>query len=344
MANKLKKRIGKILVHANLGGIYGGTYVEDNPNVLSAMQACGLDWETKIAPVGLRDKVRTQFPRHYGTYRSIGPSQNIPFDIVKSRYRPMQNREAFAWVDKVLGGKLDATIVAGGMIKDGVKVWIAVDLGQFEVVPGDVVRKIMVIMNSNDGTSNWSVHMIPLREGSQVMMNFHDVGGFYTVRHTRGAPEKLSQIEGIMKIGLDLLKDFEAKAKKMAKVKLSDDETREVLLRSLGVTMREYDEFMAKVQSGDPIGKQPQWVNQYNTLREMLEHGPGNSYAKGTLWAALGAIQGFQDLIRTVRGSGKDEGNFYESKMIGYSAKHKANGFNLCASLLPQTAPTGRAK
>lgn len=337
MANQLKKRVGRITVHNNLGEIYGGKHIENNPNVLEAMRACGLDWETKITEVGLRDKFRTVIGKRYATYRTAGPGQNIAFDVVKSRYRPMHNREAFTWLDKVLGGgKLEASIVAGGMIRDGVKVWIAVDLGSFEPVPGDVVRKIMVVLNSNDGSSNWSVHMIPLREASQVMLNFHDAGGFYKIRHTRGADLRLAEIEKIMKIGMGLLKTFEADCKRMAKTKLKPEEMQEVLLRSLGVTMLEYSRWKEA-----PGNKQPQWVNQYNTLLEMLEKGPGNSYAQGTLWSALTAIQGFQDLIRVVRGSKKDADNLYESKLTGYSAKQKCGAFKICSSLLP--APLKKA-
>lgn len=324
----MKKRVGRIVPHEDIGGIYGGTYLKNNPRVLEAMQSCGLDWETRICEVGLRDKFRTVIPKRFATYRTAGPGKNIPFDVVKTRYRPVHNRQSFACIDSILDGELQASIVAGGMIRDGVKVWIAVDLGSFEPVPGDVVRKILVVMNSNDGSSNLTFHMIPVRETSQVMMNFHDTGGFYRVPHNSGAITKLSEVERIMKIGMKLLTDFEDKCKLMAQQVLSEAEMNGVVLSALGVTKKEFESWQKKP------GKQPQWVNQYRVIMEMLETGPGNSYGKGTLWAALNAIQGFQDLIRTVRGSQKDASNLYESKMVGHSAKAKLLGFSECVRRL----------
>lgn len=327
MSNQLSKRIAKISQGRNLGEIYGGVAIENTPNVLDAMKAAGLDWDTLSAPICLSDKLRTKIPGMFGTYRRAGPSLNIPFGTVRGRYRPMHNRESFIWVDNILAGKLDASIVAGGMIGDGKKVWMAVDLGGFEVVKGDEVRNIMLVMNSNDGSSHWSVHMLPLRVASQVIMNFHSADGFYKIRHTRGADLKLAEIATIMKSGNNILKDFEKNCKAMAKTKLTEKEVDQIILSALNLNYGDLASWMK-----DPTNKQPQWVNQLQTIKDMLSTGPGCEFGKGTAWQVFCAIQSYFDHIRTVRGSSVKLDNLYESKLVGYSAKQKTIAYQVCAS------------
>lgn len=325
MANQLSKRIGKIHKARNLGEVYGGTTVENRPNVIEAMQAVDLDWDTLIAPVCLSDKLRTKIPGMYGTYRRKGPSLNIPFGTVRGRYRPMHNRESFSWLDNILAGKLDASIVAGGMINFGKKVWMAVDLGGFEAVKGDEVRNIMVVMNSNDGSTHWSVHLIPLRKASQTMVNFLSTDGFYKIRHTRGADLKLTEVEKIVKSGENLLKDFEKTCKLMARTKLTDEEVDRVILETLCIAEEDFAAWMASRE-----GKQHQWVNQVETIKALMKSGPDYAHGKGTMWQVFTAIQGYFDHIRTVRGSGVNTDNLYESKLVGYSASQKVRAFNVC--------------
>lgn len=328
MSNQLSKRIEKISKARNLGEIYGGVAIEKTPNVLDAMKAAGLDWDTLSAPVCLSDKLRTKIPGMFGTYRRVGPSLNIPFGTVRGRYRPMHNRESFSWMDNILAGKLDASIVAGGMIGEGKKVWMAVDLGGFEAVKGDEVRNIMLVMNSNDGSSHWSVHMLPLRVASQVIMNFHPADGFYKIRHTRGADLKLAEIATIMKSGTGILKEFERNCKTMGKTKLNAEQVDKMILSALNLSDGDLRAWFSK----DTVNKQPQWVNQLETIKEMLKTGPGCEFGKGTTWQVFCAIQSYFDHIRTVRGSSVKLDNLYESKLVGYSAKQKAIAYQVCAS------------
>lgn len=330
MPNHLRKRVGKIASAADVAELFGGVTLKDRPTVLQALEDAGLNWETLVSPLCLSDKVRTKIPGFFGTYRRVGPSQNIPLGVVKSRYKPAHNRDSFLWLDQVLNGKTEAFIIAGGMIDEGKRVWVAVDLGYFVPVEGDEIRQTMVIMNSNDGSSHWTAHMIPNRLLGCVSLNFHDTDGFYKIRHTSGLPKKMEEVALIMKLGKKQMDEFEKTVKKMVKKTISTEQTDKLIYQSLGVNDGEFRAWYDnKVEM-----KQPQWVNQYEAIREMMVKGPGAETAPGTVWHLFTALSGYFDYIRTVRGSDSKKDNVYESRMIGYSAKQKYQAYCVCASFV----------
>lgn len=332
MANQLKKRVKDLKQYDNIAQIFGGTYLENRPSVKEAMALCGLDWETLVIPVCLSDKLRTKIPGFWATYRRVGPSQNIPLGLVRGRYKPRQNGEEFAWIDGVLENNPEAKIVAGGMINNGARTWLAVELGSFEPVPGDKVTNTMLVMNSNDGSSNFSVHLVPARNLGWSALNFLDTDGICKIRHTAGADEKLKNMAPVIKQGIKTLEEFTKTCTAMSKRKLSTVELDTLIYRCLGV-----DDVEAGIWFSAEIGsamKQPQWVNQYDAILEILNR----SNLGLTVWGVYTSVCIYFDHIRTVRGSEAKQDNVFESRMVGYSAKNKSNAYLVCQAAIAKAA------
>jgi len=75
------------------------------------------------------------------------------------RYQPLQNREAFAWMDEVVGEQL-AIWNTCGSLRQGKDVWMLAKLpGNLEVCDRDVLDKYVLITNNHAGTG--AVRLFP---------------------------------------------------------------------------------------------------------------------------------------------------------------------------------------
>lgn len=324
MAKKIANRIKSLELPASVGESFGATLVEqDHANLSQALETCGLDWETGIRKVCMSDKQRTPIPGYYATYRT---DTNRPLGLVRGRYRPVHNREAFEWIDRVLKDpKWTARIAMGGTIHEGEKVFVGVDLGESEIFEGETLKRFLVVINSNDGGSNYTIHLLNHRPATMSILNIHDPRSAYKVRHTQGALLKLSDIEKMLRGAEKQFEDYAKVATKMARTKASEDVVDELIYRALDVPASEVVDW-----AEGTILKQPQWVNQHKAILEILESGPGADIAKGRVWAVYNAIITYFDHVRVVRGKDKRPDVVRESKMTGYSANAKFLAYQIC--------------
>lgn len=140
-----------------------GTVVSAAQTSEEALRIAGLDWEVRLtdlaadfgsdAPEGERYR---RIATHRATYRS---DTGLALGAVGMRYTPLQNREAFQWMDDVVGESL-AIWHTCGSLKEGRKVWMLAKLpGTLEVTNSDVLEKYVLITNSHDGTG--AVRLFP---------------------------------------------------------------------------------------------------------------------------------------------------------------------------------------
>lgn len=70
--------------------------------------------------------------------------------VVTNRYKVVQNEEAFAFMDRLLGEGV--TYETAGSLQDGCRTWILAKLSQRYIISGDEITPYLVFMNSHDGT------------------------------------------------------------------------------------------------------------------------------------------------------------------------------------------------
>jgi phage/plasmid-like protein (TIGR03299 family) len=137
-----------------------GTVVSEAQTSADALRIAGLDWEVTLAqleavmPDGSRQPVGT----HRATWRT---DTGKALGAVGKRYTALQNRDAFAWMDEVVGGDNPLALWhTCGSLKGGRKVWMLAKLpGHIEVTDRDVLEKYVLITNSHDGTG--AVRLFP---------------------------------------------------------------------------------------------------------------------------------------------------------------------------------------
>jgi len=139
-----------------------GTVVTAAQTSADALRISGLDW--KVGTVDLTadfgedagDNRYRLVPDGRATYRM---DTGAPLGAVGSRYTPLQNDEAFSWMDEVVGESL-AIWHTCGSLRGGRRVWMLAKLpGTLNVSDTDVLEKYVLIANSHDGSG--AVRLFP---------------------------------------------------------------------------------------------------------------------------------------------------------------------------------------
>lgn len=192
-----------------------GTVVAEAQTTEDALRIAGLDWEVRLTDLaadfgdGADTRYRT-VPSHRATYRT---DTMAPLGSVGMRYQPLQNRDAFGWMDEVVGESL-AIWHTCGSLRGGRRVWMLAKLpGSLEVSNRDVLDKYALIMNPHDGTgavlffptSVRVVCMNTARLAISQYMRAERAGGlamglrlFHTAGSLAGRVEKARQLLGII--------------------------------------------------------------------------------------------------------------------------------------------------
>src|SRR4051794_34975099 len=171
-----------------------GQELAGRPSVAEAIEASGLGWDVELVPLVTRDAgepAPARAVRRATDRRVLG--------VVGPAYRPLQNRDAFAFLQPLLDAGL-ASLHTGGSLCGGRKVWL---LAQFEREPlviadGDEVRKFVLLSNSHDGSSSLRVGFTPIRVvcANTLSLAHADAAGsrLIRVRHTSRLQDNLQAL------------------------------------------------------------------------------------------------------------------------------------------------------
>lgn len=143
-----------------------GTDISHCSNVNEALFTAGLDWNVIQKPIETVDV----FPVRLDGYKAnVREYDNEPLGIVTDRYKVVQNREAFSFVDSLVeeGVKFEQA----GQFQNGRKVWILASLPDKYIISGEAVNPYVVFITAHDGSSSMKVAMTPVRVICCNMLN-----------------------------------------------------------------------------------------------------------------------------------------------------------------------------
>jgi len=133
-----------------------GTMVKDSPSSVQALSLAGLDWKVEQHPI-----VTTAGIPFEGFWANVRNTDNKVLGVVSDKYKVVQNEEAFAFTDTLLGEGV--TYETAGSLQEGRKVWLLAKLPQRYIISGDEITPYLVFSNSHDGSGAIKVAMTPIR-------------------------------------------------------------------------------------------------------------------------------------------------------------------------------------
>lgn len=165
-----------------------GVRVEGALSSKEALEKSGLNWKVIQRSIFTDDNIL--IPSYKVNIRS---KDNQILGIVTDRYKIVQNEEAFAFTDNLLGEGV--TYETAGSLQNGKRVWMLAKLPEAYKLLDDSVSPYVVFTNSHDGNTAIRVAMTPIRVVCQNTLNLalHDAKRIWATVHTGDINSKLNE-------------------------------------------------------------------------------------------------------------------------------------------------------
>ena len=163
-----------------------GTMVENAPDSREALIVAGLGWNVVQKPVFTQDGIKVK-----GYYANVRDYDGSVLEIVTSRYKVVQNREAFAFTDGLLGEGV--RYETAGSLMGGKKTWVLAKLPEKYIIQGEQVMPYLVFSNTHDGSGAIKIAMTPVRVVCNNTLNLalDSASRIWSVHHTGDIAAKM---------------------------------------------------------------------------------------------------------------------------------------------------------
>lgn len=266
-------------MYAGTQSLWGniGTAVKEAPTSAEALRASGLDWKVEPKPITVYNTDRI-IPN---VKANIRDKDNKCLGIVTDRYKVVQNDEAFAFTDSLLGEGV--TYETAGSLASGKRVWLLAKMASTKIC-GDNVEPYLVFTNSHDGSGSVKVAMTPIRVICQntLTLAFKRADRVWSVRHLGNIQDKLAEAQNTLFNATNYLEVLKEESEKTTEI---------VIARP---------DFLAYLEAMFPQNKekmsQRQIVNNENarTLLKNIYDGKDDiKKFNGTLYGVLNAVADF---------------------------------------------------
>ena len=227
-----------------------GTKVMEAPDSEGALIAAGLNWNVIQEPIftGENEPIR-------GYKANIRDSDRRVLGVVTDRYKVIQNHEAFAFTDELLGQGV--RYETAGSLQDGKKVWLLAHMPHEYIISGERISPYLLFSNTHDGSGAIKVALTPIRVVCNNTLNLalSTAKRSWSMVHTGDIRSKMQEARDTLFMAErymdELGKEFEALRLK----KLSDQK------------VMEYIEVLLPVEDGST----PQQIKNIERLREDMK-------------------------------------------------------------------------
>lgn len=133
-----------------------GTRVKEAPSSKDALIYAGLDWKVIQEPVYTESQELIE-----GYKANVRDSDRRVLGVVTDRYKVIQNEEAFAFTDALLGEGV--RYETAGSLQGGKKVWMLARMPHEYIITGERISPYLLFSNTHDGSGAIKVALTPIR-------------------------------------------------------------------------------------------------------------------------------------------------------------------------------------
>lgn len=141
-----------------------GTKVKEAPASRDALILAGLNWKVIQEPIFTDTREQIE-----GYKVNIRDSDRKPLGVVTERYKVIQNEEAFAFTDELLGEGVKYE--TAGSLQGGRKVWLLAHMPHEYIISGERISPYLLFSNTHDGSGAIKVALTPIRVVCQNTLN-----------------------------------------------------------------------------------------------------------------------------------------------------------------------------
>jgi phage/plasmid-like protein (TIGR03299 family) len=309
-----------------------GQIVTDYPNSKEALIFAGLNYEVVKRKIythdgdlgkGLDFLIRDiEMPNHQATIRT---DTNQVLGVVGKDYEIVQNVDAFAFFDSIVGGD-GIQYETAGALGNGERIFITAKLPSYiKVGKDDLIEQYLFLTTSHDGYGSITVAFTPVRIVCNNTLNaaMRNHSNSIKIRHTANAKERLTMAHTVMGISNKMSQQLEEIFNNWARIPIIDKEVKKLIQ----VALAPNKETLHKIGSGGE--NSAYFENMCNSAYEYAMSNPTQDMntTKGTLYGAYNAVTGYFQNVRTY----KDSESKLKSMMLGGLAQMRIQkAFNIC--------------
>ena len=301
-----------------------GAPVPERATGKEMIRAAGLDWRVeKRAARGATVDKQGRASRHeiIRLPRKGRAESEILLGLVSQRYEPLQNDEAFAFLDPVLGEE-HASFETAGALGQGERIWALAKMPDaIEVVRGDECLKYLLLSNSHDGEGSVAIKFTSIRVVCQntLMLAMQDGQKAYRVRQSKIMSERLREVAEILGAIHEVYARTAEIFRRLAKVPV------------LNGKLTEYLE--AVFPRSEAQKRDRTTPDRWTAVRQAFDEVPDLQLpgVQGTLWAAYNAVTRFEH-YRKPRGEERPDQRL-ERTWFGAGADLKLRALNVAQEL-----------
>jgi phage/plasmid-like protein (TIGR03299 family) len=291
-----------------------GVVLDEYPKSIDeALDAAGLGWKVTHG-----DVLVVRAPEWADDFGTTHPAELIPapgfkanlredtgevLGIVSDEYEVVDNRDAFRFLDALIGSELH--FETAGSLWGGRRVWVLARVPEYVELGGDPSATFIYVANSHDGSMAVTAAVTPIRIvcantlGAALRQAEHGASAQRTFRfrHTGNLQAKFAEARQVLGMTINYEKQFKELADRLASERISAGTLERRVLRhlwviddDLGRRARENRErtienvlaiFRGRGTAGDTTGNSPgtKWVG-FNAIAEHLDY--GRRYTKRT--------------------------------------------------------------
>ncbi len=201
-----------------------GVKVEESPTSKDALRLAGLDWSVEQRPIQTVDGVPLN-----GFKANVRSTDKKVLGVVTDKYKIVQNDEAFAFTDALLGEGV--TYETAGSLQEGRKVWLLAKLPHKYLISGDEVTPYLVFSNSHDGSGAIKVAMTPIRVVCNNTLNLAlaEAKRCWSTIHAGNLSGKLQDAKQTLLYADKYMQELAKSFEDLRRVKLTDRKVRDYI-------------------------------------------------------------------------------------------------------------------
>jgi len=189
-----------------------------------ALEMSGLNWKVIQQPI--MTTVGTPIP---GYKANIRDGDNRILGVVTDRYRVVQNDEAFAFTNALLGEGVKYE--TAGSLQDGKRIWLLAKLPDKYIIEGEQIDPYLVFSSSHDGSASIKVGMTPVRVVCQNTLNLalSNARRIWTTIHVGDLAAKMDEAHHTLLLAEKYMGRLGMEFSRLSKIRLSDQKVMEYI-------------------------------------------------------------------------------------------------------------------
>ena len=201
-----------------------GICVQEALSSEEALDKSSLDWSVIQRPI-----MTSNYKPIPGYKANIRQTDDRVLGVVTDRYKVVQNSEAFAFTDALLGEGVKYE--TAGSLNEGKKIWLLAKLPDKYFLEGEEIEPYLVFSNTHDGSGAIKVCMTPIRVVCQNTLNLalNSAKRVWSTIHVGNLARKMDEAHCTLSLAQNYMGKLGAEFHRLNKIRITEAKVMEYI-------------------------------------------------------------------------------------------------------------------